>query len=215
MDCCQCQAIESLFDTRLAKWELKRYHKRGAAKTTQVLVEALRKEGIAGETLLDIGGGIGAIQLAMLKAGVASATDVDASSSYIAVARAEAESEGFGDRVRYLHGNFLDIAPEVGAADVVTLERVICCFPDMPGMVGRSAERAGKLYGLVYPRDTWWMRFAARVENLIARLRRPGFYFYVHRTAAVEGALRNAGLERRFKRNVGLWQVAVFARTAA
>ncbi len=214
MDCCQCQAIESLFNTRLAEWELKRYRKRGAPKTTRVLVEALRREGVTGETLLDIGGGIGAIQLALLQAGVASATDVDASTGYIAVARAEAGREGFAERVRYVHGNFLEIAPEIEAAGVVTLERVICCFPDMPGLVGRSAERAGKLYGLVYPRDTWWMRFGAKVENLVARLRKPAFNFYVHRTAAVEDVLRRAGLERRFARNVGFWQVAVFARAA-
>lgn len=214
MDCCQCQAIESLFNTRLAEWELKRYHQRGAAKTTRVLVAALQREGVSGETLLDIGGGVGAIQLALLKAGVASATDVDASSAYIAAARSEAEREGVGDRVRYVHGNFLDIAPEIAAADVVTLERVICCFPDMPGLVGRSAERAAKLYGLVYPRDTWWMRFGAKVENLVSRLRRPSFNFYVHRTAAVEAELRRAGLERRFTRNVGFWQVAVFGRAA-
>lgn len=215
MNCCQCQAIESLFNRRLAEWELRRYHERGAAKTTRVLVEALRRQGVVGETLLDIGGGVGAIQLALLKAGVASAMDVDASSAYIEAARTEAAREGLGDRVRYLHGNFLEIAPEVETAGVVTLERVICCFPDMPGLVARSAERAGKLYGLVYPRDAWWMRFGATLENVFLRLRRPPFHFYVHRTAAVEEVLRRAGLERRFTRNVGFWQVAVFARAGA
>jgi hypothetical protein len=215
MDCCQCQAIESVFDTRMAEWEMKRYRKRGPAKTTQVLVAALRQEGVSDETLLDVGGGVGAIQMALLKAGAASATDVDASTAYLGVARAEAEREGFGDRVHYVHGNFLEIAPEIEPAGVVTLERVICCFPDMPGLVGRSVERAGKLYGLVYPRDTWWMRFGALLCNIPLRLRRPPFHFYVHRTAAVEDVVRRAGLERRFSRNVGFWQVVVYARTAA
>jgi magnesium-protoporphyrin O-methyltransferase len=215
LNCCQCQAIESLFNTRMAEWDLKRYRRRGPAKTTQVLVEALQREGVAGETLLDIGGGVGAIQVALLRAGAASATDVDAAAAYIQAARTEAEREGLGDRVRYVHGNFLDIAPTVEPAGVVTLERVICCFPDMPGLVGRSVERAGKLYGLVYPRDTWWMRFGALVGNLLLRLRRPPFHFYVHRTAAVEEIVQRAGLERRFHRNVGTWQVAVYARSAA
>lgn len=214
MPCCQCQAIETLFDTRMAEAELRRYHKRGVAKTTRLLVEALRREGVAGETLLDIGGGVGAIQLALLQAGVASATDVDASSAYVRVARAEAEREGFGDRVRYRHGNFLDIAPEVAPAGVVTLERVICCFPDMPGMIGRSAERAGRLYGLVYPRDTWWLRLGATLANLGLRLRRPPFHFYVHPATAIEERVRQAGLERRFQRTVGIWQVAVYARAS-
>ncbi|MGO8951628.1 MAG: class I SAM-dependent methyltransferase [Ktedonobacterales bacterium] len=212
MECCQCQAIESLFNLRTAKWDLKRYRERGPAKTTRVLVEALRREGVTGETLLDIGGGVGAIQLALLHAGASSATDVDASAAYIQVARSEAEREGYGDRVQYVHGNFLEAADEISPAGIVTLERVICCFPDMPGMVERSAERAGKLYGLIYPRDTWWMRFGAMVGNLALHLRRPVFHFYVHRTPAVEEIVHRAGLERRFTRNVGIWQVAIYAR---
>jgi hypothetical protein len=213
VDCCrQCRAIESMFNTRTAEWELRRYHKRGLVKTTRVLVDALRREGVAGETLLDIGGGIGAIQMALLKGGAQSVTDVDASGAYIQVARGEAEREGFGDRIRYVHGNFLDIADRISSAGIVTLERVICCFPDMPGLVAASSERAGKLYGLVYPRDAWWMRSGALVANLLMRLRRPVFHFYVHRTAAVEKLLQEAGLERCFYQNVGLWQVCVYGR---
>jgi 2-polyprenyl-3-methyl-5-hydroxy-6-metoxy-1,4-benzoquinol methylase len=216
MDCCrQCRAIESMFNTRTAEWELRRYHKRGPAKTTRVLIEALVHEGIAGETLLDIGGGIGAIQMGLLKGGAQSVTDVDASAGYIQVARGNAAQEGYGDRVRYVHGNFLEIADQVSSAGVVTLERVICCFPDMPGLVRRSSERAGKLYGLVYPRDTWWMRCGAMVGNLLLRLRRPVFHFYVHRAAAVEKLLHEEGLERRFSQNVGFWQVSVYARAQA
>jgi ubiquinone/menaquinone biosynthesis C-methylase UbiE len=213
MECCQCQAIESMFNLRTARYDLKRYRKRGPAKTTRALVEALQREGVRGETLLDIGGGVGAIQLALLQSGAAGATDVDASDAYIQVARSEAEREGLSDLVRYVHGNFLEIAPEIDTAGVVTLERVICCFPDMPGLVGRSADRALKLYGLVYPRDTWWVRFGALVGNLLLRLRRPVFHFYVHRTSAVDEMVSRAGLERRFSRNVGWWQVVVYARS--
>jgi hypothetical protein len=213
VDCCrQCRAIESMFNTKTAEWEVRRYHKRGPAKTTRVLVEALKHEGVAGESLLDIGGGIGAIQMALLKGGAESVTDVDAAGGYIQVARAEAEREGYGDRVRYVHGNFLEIADQIPAAGVVTLERVICCFPDMPGLVAASSQRAGKLYGLVYPRDTWWMRFGAMVGNLLLRLRRPVFHFYVHRGAHVEQLLHAGGLEPRFSQNVGFWRVSVYAR---
>ena len=45
------------------------------------------------------------------------------------------------------------MSDEIEAADVVTLDRVICCYPDMEALVGRSAERALRLYGLVHPRD--------------------------------------------------------------
>ena len=66
MGCCQCQGIESMFDKKAAKRELKRYLKKGPSKTTIMLLDAVNKVGVQGLTFLDIGGGIGAIQHALL-----------------------------------------------------------------------------------------------------------------------------------------------------
>jgi hypothetical protein len=54
----------------------------------------------------------------------------------------------------FQYGDFVALAPALSAADVVTLDRVICCYDDMPALVGRSAALAERLYGVVYPRDT-------------------------------------------------------------
>ncbi|MGH2484724.1 MAG: class I SAM-dependent methyltransferase [Ktedonobacterales bacterium] len=212
MDCCQCQGIEGLFNRRQAERDLKRYQRKGPARGTSILLDALRRQGVTGATLLDIGGGIGAIQLELLGSGAASATDVDASTAYLATARAEGARRGYGDRVTYQHGNFVELASAVAEADIVTLDRVICCYHDMRGLVGASAGKAQRLYGLVYPRDAWFVRAGAVVINLMLRLQRNPFRFFPHRTHAVEAALREAGLERRFHGKAGFWQVAVFAR---
>ncbi|MGH2518131.1 MAG: methyltransferase domain-containing protein, partial [Ktedonobacterales bacterium] len=163
-------------------------------------------------TLLDIGGGIGAIQLELIGAGATSATDVDASTAYLAAARDEAARRGYGDRVSYQHGNFVDVAGTIEPADIVTLDRVICCYHDLRGLVGASAAKARRLYGLVYPRDVWTVRMIFAVGNTLLRLQRNPFRIFTHRTRAVEALLRDAGLERRFQRNAGFWQVAVYAR---
>lgn len=210
--CCQCQAMEKFFDTREAQRELRTYRKRGPAKTTRLLVEALRHLGIENKTLLDIGGGIGAIQLALLADGVSSATDVDASQGYIETAREESAREGYGDRVTYIHGNFVDVASTLAPAGIVTLERVICCYPDMPALVGASAAKAESLCGLVYPRDTWWMRLGARVINATMWVQRSQFRFFVHSTAAVDAELRHHGLLQSSRATSGPWQVAVYTR---
>ena len=158
MTCSQCQGIEDLFSEAYVAGELKRYRKRGPDKTTRILIEALKKEGVKGETLLDIGGGLGAIQHELLQAGVQSATDIEASNAYFNAVKEETARRGYADRVDYRHGNFVELADEVPPADIVTLNRVICCYPELEKMVNLSASRAGKLYGLVYPRTDWWMK---------------------------------------------------------
>ena len=212
MDCCQCQGIETVFDRKTADKELKQYRKDGPRKTTRMLLDALKAEGIEGMTLLDIGGGIGVVQHELLAAGASSATHVDAATAYIAVAKEEAARQGHADRLSHQYGNFVDLAPNIPPADIVTLDRVICCYHDMRSLVGLSAERARKLYGVVYPRDTWWMKAAMRVMNAVMWVSRNRFRGFVHPTEAVEAIVRQAGFERRSYRPGFLWQVAVYAR---
>jgi magnesium-protoporphyrin O-methyltransferase len=215
MPCSQCQPNVNVFGEGFARRELKRYRKDGPDGTTRILLDALKAEGVDGQTLLDIGGGVGAIQLELLRSGVTEATDVDASPDYVTSARAEAQRVGVSDRVRYLTGDFVALAPEIEPAGVVTLDRVLCCYADMRRLVGESASRATKLYGLVYPRDTPLFRAASRVMGALTALFRGTFRFYVHPSADVDAILRANGLAPRFHRHGFFWQVAVYARPDA
>jgi 2-polyprenyl-3-methyl-5-hydroxy-6-metoxy-1,4-benzoquinol methylase len=69
----------SFYDAKLAASQLRKYRDKGPIASTQMLIDALKAEGVEGATLLDIGGGIGAIQHELLAVGVAHATSVDAS----------------------------------------------------------------------------------------------------------------------------------------
>lgn len=212
MRCCQCEGIEREFDASEAASTLEAYRTEGLRPTTQMLVDALKAEGVEGTELLDIGGGIGGIQHALLAAGASSATHIDASSAYLKAAQQEAERLGLNDRIRFRHGDFVTLAPEIPQADVVTLDRVICCYHDMPGLVGRSVERARRLYGLVYPRDGWWIQLGVRAGNLGLRLSRSPFRMFNHPTAAVDSLIRGYGFRRCFQGRTWIWQVAVYAR---
>jgi magnesium-protoporphyrin O-methyltransferase len=158
-----------------------------------LLIAALEAAGVEGLTLLDIGGGVGILQHELLKDGAARAVAVDASSAYLQAARQEAERRGHADRVTYHQGDFVELASRLPQADIVTLEKVICCYPDMRALVGLSSARAGKLYGVVFPRDTWWMKLGGRVANLFLRLQRSAFRLFVHPTEAIEIAGRSSG----------------------
>jgi 2-polyprenyl-3-methyl-5-hydroxy-6-metoxy-1,4-benzoquinol methylase len=213
MSHCQCDGIERCFGTERVTQELEQYRKRGAARTTRLLIEALQTEPLEGLTLLDIGGGIGAIAHALLSAGVSHALDVDASTAHLTAAREEAERRGLAERMTFAHGNFVELAPTLPAADLVTLDRVICCFDDMPALVGLSAARARRLYGLVFPRDTWWMRLFGQARTVLLALARTPIRFYVHSTTTVDAVARAQGLERKCSRVSGMWQVVIYARS--
>ncbi len=212
MNCCQCQGIEELFNDRLANKELSQFRAKGPSKTTRLLTKALEGEDIQGLTLLDIGGGVGAVQYELLEAGCQSATDVDASQAYLHAAREEAQRRGLAEQVTYQHGNFVDLAPQIPEADIVTLDRVICCFDDMEKLVGLSAAHARRLYGLVFPRDAWWIKTGMSILNFFLRLRHSSYQGFAHSTQAVEALVRSHGLKRRFYRRTLLWQVVVYSR---
>ena len=211
MTCSQCQGIEQEFNRKHALEKLKQYRKKGAADTTRQLIAALREDGVDGMTLLDIGGGVGAIQHALLKAGISRAADVDASPAYLEVARQEAQRHGFAGRVSFYPGHVMDVAPVLPPTDIVTLDRVICCYDDMQALVSLSVRRARRLYGLVYPRDTWWVKLLLPIGNLYLRLRRSPFRVFAHPTQAVDAIVRGQGFHQKFYRKMGFWQVVVYA----
>jgi len=210
--CSQCIGIEREFDQKLANEELQKYRNEGPIENTLALIDALKAEGISGAALLDIGGGIGAIQHELLKAGVSSCINVEVSQAYIDAATEEAMRQGHEDRMTHLLGDFVDLAADIPQCDIVTLDRVICCYHDVRSLVEKSAAKAGVLYGLVYPQGNWRAKFAGFLENLSHRLHKSPFRFFVHPPEVVEEILRREGFEQRFYRESGLWQIVIYRR---
>src|SRR5881394_3076776 len=145
MNCCKPD-YESVFSGRRAKKDLERYRKKGPDKTTRMLIDALKQAGVEHRTLLDIGGGVGAIDHELLAAGATSAVHVEASAPFVLAATGEAARRGFAGRLESKRGDFVELAAGIAPADVVTLDRVICCYPDMKTLVSESAAHARQLY---------------------------------------------------------------------
>ena len=211
MDSCQCQGLER--ETK--KWALKDltlYRSGRPARTTSLLINALISQGVEGLSLLDIGGGIGVVQIELLRSGAIAATSVEASSAYLQVAREEAARASMEHRITYVHGDFVSLAASIPDADIVTLDRVICCYDDVKALVSLSATKARRLYGAVYPRSIWWMRLPLFLENIGYRLRRSPFRVFVHPSQLVDQLIRNAGLRPIYQQNTLGWQVVVYQR---
>jgi magnesium-protoporphyrin O-methyltransferase len=201
----------SFYDEKRAASDLRQYRKNGPIPSTQALIAALRAEGVEGATLLDIGGGIGAVHHELVDAGVARATLIEASAAYLDAARKESERRGH-DQVTHLHGDFVELAGSVPSADVVTLDRVINVYPEWERLLGLAAQHAQYLCGLVYPRDTRSVRFVVVVMNGVLRLLRKQVRASVRPVDAVERVLREHGLSPHTSQRVGPWQVAVYRR---
>jgi magnesium-protoporphyrin O-methyltransferase len=163
-------------------------------------------------TLLDIGGGVGGVQHALLEQGALHATHVEASTAYVQAAQEEAIRREIDDRITFLQGDFVDLAEKIPPADIVTLDRVVCCYDDMQALVSVSAEKAQKKYGLVFPRDLWLTRLLLPVANFFLSLTGTPFRIFIHRTEQVDQMVRKEGLEPDYYQKAGFWQILVYNR---
>ena len=215
MACDHCTDSESLFSERAARRDLKRYRRKGPTGITRELLHALQEQDGAAGTLLDIGGGVGALQHELLGSGFTHAVHVDASRAYLEASAHEAERQGHGDRIEQHHGDFVELADSIAPADVVTLDRVVCCYPDMPSLVRASAARAERLYALSYPRVRWITRVGRRLGNAWFRVRGSCFRTYLHPPREIEAQVERNGFRRVASGRTLLWHAAVYRRVRA
>ena len=213
MPCNCCEITDNAFTEAEARSELKSYRKRGPANQTKLLLQAIRSLNLKNADLLDIGGGIGAIHHELLKDVARAATHVDASSAYLKEAKEEAIRRGHGDRVNFIHADFTDVAPELPKVDLVTLDRVVCCYPDFRGLLKSAADHSKSAIALTYPRETWYMRFGLRVINFFQGLRKDPFRVFLHPVAEMDSLLKREGFERVSLRRLFVWEMALYQKS--
>jgi magnesium-protoporphyrin O-methyltransferase len=202
--------FEDFYNASRAASELRRYRNSGPIPSTRMLIDALKTEGVEGATVIDIGGGIGAIRHELLAAGAAHVTSIDASDAYIRTAREESERRSLSGRVTYHHGDFLELAETIPPADIVTLDRVVNVYPDWKRLIHLSAVRARRLYGLVYPRNSLPVRIVVSLMNLFVW--RGPVHASVRPPDVIERVVSEAGFVRCFPSIMGPWHVAVYRR---
>ncbi len=215
MDCCShSKGLNTIFDERNARSEVEEYWKKGIDKHAHLLVDAVSARGVRDASLLEVGGGVGGLHTELLKRGASHATDVDISTAYISAAKSVTEKLGLRDRVDYREADFAGEADSVPPADVVILHRVVCCYPDMPGLVTAAAQHANRLLALTFPGDAWYMRLGEKLFNFGLWLSRSNFRFYVHRAEAILRVAAASGLKPVQQKLSWPWQIVVFERAA-
>ena len=210
---CCCEITDRAFTESEARADLKHFRKHGPAHQTRLLLDGIRALQLKDASLLDIGGGVGAIHHELLDDVARQAVHVDASSAYLQVAEEEAARRGNNGRVRFVHADFTDVASEIEAADIVTLDRVVCCYPDFRGLLQAAAAHGRRVLAMTYPRETWYMLIGLGFMNLLQSLRRDPFRAFVHPVAGMDAVLKREGYARISLRRLFAWEMALYQRT--
>lgn len=212
MNCCNPRGCDGFFTPRLALRAAKRYREKGLDKTAKRMVAFLEQHGIAGATVLEIGGGVGELQIELLKRGAARTLNLELSPAYDEEAASLLAEAGVEERAeRRLH----DLAADpdgVEPADVVVLHRVVCCYPDYERLLGAAAEHARRLLVFSYPPRNPVSRLIIAAENLLFRLRGIEFRSFVHPPRRMFTVVEQRGLRRGYAHHPLVWQIAGFER---
>jgi 2-polyprenyl-3-methyl-5-hydroxy-6-metoxy-1,4-benzoquinol methylase len=209
-DCCTPDCGR-FFNRRVADHDAKRYRERGLTGSARGLV-ALAGD-VNGASVLDVGGGVGGIELDLIAAGASRATSVELSPAYENAAHALLGERDLEERVTRVVGDFVAEADTIDAHDVVVMHRVVCCYPDAGALVRTAAEKAQRRLLLTYPQRRTIVRAGLAAVNAFLRMSRAGFRVYAHPFAEIAAAAEAEGLslERRVKHGL-LWESAAFAR---
>jgi magnesium-protoporphyrin O-methyltransferase len=213
-DCCSPKGYRWVFSERSARAEAKRYRRKGLDSTSRRIVDFLKNQGVAGKTVLEVGGGIGAIQVELLKAGAARALSVELTPTYEEVATGLLREAGLSDRVERRVMDFAQAADQVDSADIVIMNRVICCYPDMPRLAGAAANHARQMLVMSFPRKTWWMYIGLKLSNFLLWTARREFHIFLHPPEKIIATSEQHGLEPVLDQQGLVWKVAALRRVA-
>ena len=214
--CCPVRDVNNLnntFDTNQARKDAQRYLKKGLDQRGRKLIAYLLTHCSEPLSVLDIGCGAGGVHHELLRQGVASrAVGVDVSSAYLAAAQSNAAQLNLSDHVTYERQDFAQATETFAPADVVIMDRVICCYPHLTQLLGAAAQHSQRYLSLSFPIDAWWTRLPFRIFDVFQTLFRSKYRFYLHPQAEVITLIEAAGLRCVHSDRSSIWQIMVFAR---
>ena len=212
MGCCSHGGYERIFGASTAKRDLRRYRRRGLARDARTAVEFLRRVGVEGATVLEAGGGIGAVQVELLEAGAERTVNVELSREYEGAAAELLDERGLAGRAERRFGDF--VSADVEPADAVVMCRVVCCYPDYERLVGAAAGRARRALVFTHPPDGRLSDAVVLVGNLLLRLFRQEFRLYAHPVASMRAVAAAHGLRHVETVRRPIWTAECFERPA-
>jgi tRNA A58 N-methylase Trm61 len=201
-DCC-VPGYAKVFGERAARRAAARYRRKGLDGDARWLADVVGERMTPAATLLELGGGVGALHVELLRRGAATAVNVEISPEWEREAEALLRAYGLESRVERRIG------------DAVVMHRVVCCYPDPDRLMDAAAERAHRLLAVSFPRERRLARLVNALSNLWLRLRRVPFRSYVHHESTIEAAAARHAFRPASERRGRIWRAIVFERVAS
>lgn len=210
--CCDPDGYESVFSERFAHRAARRYRRRGLSPAAERIVEFVGDHGVDGASVLEIGGGVGQIQVELLRRGASTVTNLEISTNYEAEAARLLERTGMAGRVDRRFHDIAAAPDEVEPADVVVLHRVVCCYPDYQKLLTAAGTHARRLLVFSHPASNLATRTVIGSENLLRRVKRNDFRAFVHPPEDMVAAAQGTGLSTTYRHHSRSWDVVGLAR---
>ena len=215
--CCNGKSINDLdntFTAKTARRDARRYLSRGLDRRAQKLVAAIQPSANDLHSMLEIGGGAGGLHQELLRSGVVDIVDaVEAASAYVQQAQKNAAQLGLSERIQFHNLDFAQSSDQFESADLVIMDRVICCYPYLQALLGAAAKRTGKVLAISYPIDHWLTRLIMTALDGALRLTRSGYHPFIHSEAMILQTTAAAGLRPLVVTRHQFWRIRTFART--
>ena len=178
----------------------------------QGIVDFATSRGVTGATVLEIGGGVGHLQVELLRRGAARVTNLEISENYESEAARLLEEAGMTEQVER---RFVDIAQEpdtVEPADVVVLHRVVCCYPDYARLLKVAAGHARKTLVYSHPAANIVNRLQFGAENAYRWITRNDFRAFIHPPERMIRAAESDGMSVAYRSHSWEWDVVGLTR---
>ncbi len=202
-----------MFKPRIARRSLDRFRSKGLDGLEREMVAAAAAGGLAGARVLEIGGGIGAMHAELLDAGAERGEIVELVGAWEPYALELARERGLAERTTFSVVDILERPEAVAPADLVILNRVVCCSPDGVALAGEAARHTRRALVLSFPRDVFWVRPLMRTLNAWMWLLRRSYRAFVHPPSSLIAAAEAEGLRRAAEGRGPLWEYAALVRS--
>jgi magnesium-protoporphyrin O-methyltransferase len=201
-----------MFKPRMARKSLARYRAKGLDRLDRHVLESASADGVDGIDVLEIGGGIGAIQSELLESGATRGEIVELVSAWEPYASELAHEKGLAERTTFRVADVLDEPDAVSPADVVVLNRVVCCSPDGVELTRSAARLTRRTLVLSFPRNVFWFRAGTSMLNTVFRVLGRSYRIFLHPRASLVAAAADEGLAVADEGQTFAWEYLALRR---